>query len=45
MEETLSVVYTNWNLDADRGYGYLTWRGTVPHADPFVVQDEALLVG
>jgi len=21
-----SVVYTNWNLDSDRGYGYKSWR-------------------
>jgi hypothetical protein len=23
------VAFTNWNLDADRGYGYKTWRGTI----------------
>lgn len=25
-----NIVYTNWNLDADRGYGYKTWSGDVP---------------
>jgi hypothetical protein len=22
-----NVVFTNWNLDSDRGYGYKTWSG------------------
>lgn len=29
-EEIKRIVYTNWNLDADRGYGYKTWKGDVP---------------
>jgi hypothetical protein len=24
------LVFTNWNLDADRGYGYKTWAGDIP---------------
>ena len=24
---TQQVVFTNWNLDGDRGYGYKTWEG------------------
>ncbi len=24
-----AVAFTNWNLDADRGYGYKTWTGAV----------------
>ncbi len=38
-----SVVYTNWNLDADRGYGYLTWKGVVPQGVPWVVNNEEYL--
>lgn len=41
--ETHSMLYANWNLDSDRGYGYLAWKGTVPHADPFTVEDEEYL--
>ncbi|OUS01055.1 hypothetical protein A9Q86_09940 [Flavobacteriales bacterium 33_180_T64] len=29
-EDIKKIVYTNWNLDADRGYGYKTWEGDVP---------------
>jgi hypothetical protein len=39
-EEIVFALFANWNLDADRGYGYLQWRGTIPHADPFIVEDE-----
>jgi hypothetical protein len=38
--ETQNMLYTDWNLDADRGYGYRTWRGNVPQAEPFSVVDE-----
>jgi len=35
-----NILYTAWNLDADRGYGYHTWRGEVPEAAPFSVVHE-----
>jgi|Deesub1362B_J571_1020462.scaffolds.fasta_scaffold08336_1 hypothetical protein len=38
--DTLKILYANWNLDADRGYGYRTWKGTVPTADPYAIPDE-----
>jgi len=25
------IVFTNWNLDSDRGYGYKTWKGIIPN--------------
>jgi hypothetical protein len=25
-----SILYTNWNLDGDRGYGYKTWSAVLP---------------
>lgn len=28
-DDIVPVLFANWNLDADRGYGYLTWRGFV----------------
>lgn len=34
------LVYTNWNLDADRGYGYKTWRGAIPSEGGGVVGHE-----
>lgn len=39
-EEPLQVLFTNWNLDADRGYGYHSWEGTVPEESPFHMDDE-----
>ena len=39
-EDVKKILYANWNLDADRGYGYRTWRGTVPSSDPFTVENE-----
>jgi len=42
-EEIRSMLYSNWNLDSDRGYGYLTWSGTIQHADPFNVENERYL--
>lgn len=42
-DENRSILYANWNLDSDRGYGYLTWKGTVPDADPFTIEDEEYL--
>jgi hypothetical protein len=35
-----NLLYTNWNLDADRGYGYHTWSGKIPHTEPFTVTEE-----
>ena len=29
-DEEKNVVYTNWNLDSDRGYGYKIWNGETP---------------
>ncbi len=37
------LLYTDWNLDADRGYGYRTWRGNVPNHEPFTVEGEEYL--
>jgi hypothetical protein len=42
-EEIRRVLFRNWNLDSDRGYGYKAWLGTVPHAEPFAVEDEAYI--
>lgn len=44
-EEIHSMLYANWNLDSDRGYGYLAWRGRISHTDPFTVEDEEYLGG
>jgi hypothetical protein len=33
-EPTPEVVYADWNLDADRGYGAKCWQGLVPHCRP-----------
>ena len=38
--ELLGVVFTDWNLDSDRGYGYLGWDGAVPDAEPYEVTGE-----
>ena len=35
-----ALVFTNWNLDADRGYGYKTWQGAIPSEGGGVVGDE-----
>lgn len=38
-----AVAHTNWNLDADRGYGYKAWRGDIPEGvndNDGVVADE-----
>ena len=35
-----SILYTNWNLDGDRGYGYKTWSGLVPENGSGNVIDE-----
>jgi len=42
-QEIRKTVFTNWNLDSDRGYGYRAWHGTVPNEAPFTVEDEAYL--
>jgi hypothetical protein len=42
-DEILKILYTNWNLDSDRGYGYRTWNGVVPNADPYSVEDEGYI--
>jgi len=39
-EEVQKMLYADWNLDADRGYGYRTWRGSVPNDEPFTVEGE-----
>lgn len=38
-----NVLYTSWNLDSDRGYGYHTWEGIVPNSTPCAVEDEEYL--
>ncbi|GAH62105.1 unnamed protein product, partial [marine sediment metagenome] len=35
-----NMVYTNWNLDADRGYGYKTWNGKLK-ANQLEVESES----
>lgn len=35
-----AIAFTNWNLDSDRGYGYKTWRGTLPPTPAIPVMDE-----
>ncbi len=42
--EVDAVLFADWNLDADRGYGYRAWSGVVPHADPYEVEDETYSV-
>lgn len=38
--EEQTVLRTNWNLDADRGYGYKTWRGQIPQNGDDTVNNE-----
>ncbi|VAX32381.1 hypothetical protein MNBD_NITROSPIRAE03-133 [hydrothermal vent metagenome] len=38
-----NMLYADWNLDGDRGYGYRTWRGNVPDDEPFAVEGEEYL--
>jgi hypothetical protein len=35
-----NILYSNWNLDSDRGYGYHAWKGIVPDDEPFTVENE-----
>ncbi len=35
-----NIVYANWNLDGDRGYGYKTWNGKLS-ADQLNVESES----
>ncbi len=42
-DEVKRVLYRNWNLDSDRGYAYQAWQGTVPHAEPFAMEDETYI--
>jgi len=39
-DEEKELIYTNWNLDADRGYGYKCWKGKIPDDDPFEIENE-----
>lgn len=39
-EDIQRMLFTDWNLDADRGYGYRAWFGNVPEKKPFIVSDE-----
>jgi len=43
-DDILPVLFADWNLDSDRGYGYHMWRGTVPHSEPYEVDDETYLI-
>ncbi|NUO00121.1 MAG: zinc dependent phospholipase C family protein [Saprospiraceae bacterium] len=38
-EEAKNILFTNWNLDADRGYGFKTWKGEIPQDEPFEVKN------
>lgn len=42
--DVLPVLFANWNLDSDRGYGYRMWQGMIPHADPYEIQDESYMI-
>jgi len=42
-EEMRSALYTDWNLDSDRGYGYLSWGGYKSQAGSFAVDQEEYL--
>jgi hypothetical protein len=35
----LEVAHANWNLDADRGYGYKTWVGSLPFSGSPVIDE------
>jgi len=39
-EDIQKILFTDWNLDADRGYGYRAWFGEVPEEEPFIVRNE-----
>jgi hypothetical protein len=39
MNDLIGFLYRNWNLDSDRGYGYLTWRGAVEDHEVQVSKD------
>jgi len=43
-EEINATLFTDWNLDSDRGYGYRAWRGNVPHAEPYEMEDETYVI-
>lgn len=42
--EVDAVLFADWNLDADRGYGYRAWAGVVPEAEPYEVANESYTV-
>jgi hypothetical protein len=42
-DENRSILYANWNLDSDRGYGYLSWSGTIKGTRPYEVENETYL--
>ncbi|MFH0772159.1 MAG: zinc dependent phospholipase C family protein [Candidatus Omnitrophota bacterium] len=42
-EDIKKALYADWNLDADRGYGYRAWRGNIPNDEPFIVESEEYL--
>ena len=35
-----SILFANWNLDGDRGYGFKTWSAIVPPNGNGLVQEE-----
>ena len=42
-DDIQQMLYCNWNLDSDRGYGYRSWYGVVPNTEPFTVENEEYL--
>jgi hypothetical protein len=38
--EDTNLLYANWNLDSDRGYGYRTWYGTGTGGGTQIVEEE-----
>lgn len=35
-----NMLYANWNLDSDRGYGYKNWKGTLKRAETELETEE-----
>lgn len=42
-EDLKRIAFTNWNLDADRGYGYKAWEGEIPGPGEEAVAGEAFV--
>jgi hypothetical protein len=35
-----NMLYANWNLDSDRGYGYKNWKGTLKQTETELETEE-----